>query len=246
MFKRIFANKKMNLAVFSLFAFLLLMFVFIIFVNNKEETKNVTKELSSQEIKEVIDAGNFVSKDLRLVDQSDIFISGKKPKVNIIIYEDLSNYYSAEFNETIDYIKKDFGDKILIAFRPYADKMYPNSIEANLWSQCAREQGKFFEFRDFLLQQAKNDNFSEDNYINYAKEINLDINGIDICLKNSEKLAQLEKIKNEAENFDVYGVPTIFVGSEMIVGSRSYDNSVNGSGEKLEGMRNIISRHLNN
>lgn len=243
MVKNFFNNKKITMVFTMVFLFLLIVIVLTIYSSNKD--KNIVDKMSPEEIKSVVDAGNFLSGDLRKIDDSDIVLGKKNAKVKVIVYEDLSSYYSAQFDETLGMIRKDLGDQVAIAFRPYADKMFAGSILINMWSQCANEQGKFFEARDLLLEEVKKDSLSEDSLNSYGQQIGLNIDSVNKCLQEEKYLPKLERIKDEAERFDVYGVPTVFVDNEMIVGARSFNDIVNNNGEKLEGMKNIIYRHLN-
>ena len=241
MLKNFLKDKRITTIFMIVFIFILSTFVFVIYSGNKKTVRQMTPE----EVKSVVEAGNFVASNLRGIDDSDIVLGKKNAKVKVIVYEDLSSYYSAEFDKTLDMLRREVGDKVAIAFRPYADKMFPNSIYINLWSQCANEQGKFFEARDLLLGEIESDSLSEEYLDEYSKRIGLNQGLINECLRNEKYLPKLEKMKTEAEKFDVYGVPTVFVGSEMIVGARSFDDVVGNNGEKLEGMKNIIYRHLN-
>ncbi|MCK9438518.1 MAG: thioredoxin domain-containing protein [Patescibacteria group bacterium] len=243
MIKSFFKDKRITSVFMIVFILILTMIVFAIYGGNK--IKRVVDTMSPEEVASVVEAGNFLADGLRGMDNSDIILGKKNAKIKVIVYEDLSSYYSAEFDETLDLIRREVGDDVAIAFRPYADKMFSNSVSVNLWSQCANEQGKFFEARDLLLDEVKKDSLSVDYLGDYGQKIGLNQGLIDDCLNKEKYLPRLEKIKSEAERFDVYGVPTIFVDNEMIVGARSFNDTVNNNGEKLEGMRNIIYRHLN-
>lgn len=238
-----FKDKRISAIFTVVFTFLLIMVVFVIAKSDFGKTKK-HQELSAEDIESLVAAGDFLSPSLRSVDDSDVFLGKKNADVELIVYEDLSSYYSAEFSKTIDSIRQNFGDKVLVAFRPYANKMFPLSISTNLWAQCAMEQGKFFEARKLLLKQAENETLSEEYFSNYAKEIGLNLDSLEKCVKGEKYLAKLEGLKKEAERFDVYGAPTVFVNNEMIIGARSFEDVTNGDGQNLEGMKNIISRNL--
>lgn len=243
MIKSFFKDKRITSVFMIVFILILTMIVFVISSGNKN--KRLVDSMSPEEVASVVEAGNFLADGLRGIDNSDIVIGKKNAKVKVIVYEDLSSYYSAEFDKTLDLIRREVGEDVAIAFRPYADKMFSNSVSVNLWSQCANEQGKFFEARDLLLDEVKKESLSEDYLDEYGQKIGLNQDLVNDCLNKEKYLPRLEKIKSEAERFDVYGVPTIFVDNEMIVGARSFNDTVNNSGEKLEGMRSIIYRHLN-
>lgn len=235
-------NKKTNKGLVLVLA--LVIILAILALNSYLNKRGTVRQMTSEEVESAVLAGNFVASSLRGIDNSDIVLGKKNAKVKLIVYEDLSSYFSAEFDKTLDQLRAEVGDKVAIAFRPYANKMFPNSIYVNLWSQCANDQGKFFEARDLLLSEAENDSLSEEYLDEYSQRIGLNQDLVNECLRTEKYLSKLENIKNEAERFDVYGVPTIFVDSEMIVGARPFDDIVDGDGKKIEGMKNIVYRHL--
>lgn len=241
MIKDLLKNKKNNLAFTGVFVLFLALIIFLVIKNSPGKGG---QEFSAKEKGSLVTSGNFLSPSLRLFDNSDVFLGEKDAEIEIIVYEDLSSYYSAEFNKTIDLIKQDFGDKVVIVFRPYASKMFPLSMTTNLWAQCAMDQGKFFEARSILLEKVEDETLSEEYFSAYAEEVNLDLNSLEQCVKEGRHLAKLEDLRKEAEEFDVYGAPTVFVNKEMVIGARSFEDVISGDGQKLEGMKNIISRNL--
>lgn len=242
MIEKILKDKRISFIFLLLFIFLLFMIVFIILNDNNKSDRNIN--LTEEDKQLIIKAGNFVSPNLRELSDSDFYIGKKNAQLQIIIYEDVSDYYSLEFNNTIEEIKSNFKNDFVLVFRPYINKSSLDSIYINLWLQCAGEQNKFFEARRLIFEKSSQGLLYRDDLLEYSKELSLDVEKIGACLEGEKYLSYLENIKKEAESYDVYGTPTVFVNSEMIVGSRPFEDVVNGSGEKLEGMKNIINRNL--
>ena len=236
------SKKQIGVGIVVIVFFILAITLSIRQAGNKPEGQY---QISLEEMREALNSGNFASDDLRKIDGDDIILGSKNAKLQVIVYEDLSSYYSALLDESLSAIRQDFGNEIAIAFRPYADKAFLGAISVNLWSQCANDQGKFFEARDKVFQELREDSFSEEFLPIYSEEIGLDLDILNKCLEDEKYLTRLEYLKGEAENFDVYGAPTTFVDEEMVTGARSVDDVVSSSGEQLEGLRSIVSRHLN-
>ena len=63
-------------------------------------------------------------------------------------------------------------------------------------------------------------------------------------MTNQEKLAKIEELSREAEQYEVMGAPTIFIDNEMILGARPYEDYVDSNGEQVAGLKTIISKKL--
>lgn len=237
-------NLKKVLA-FSLIV-LVAILIFIVFFFSKNYTKHLSEEETLlNDNRKAIDMNSWVpAKELRPIDESDFIWGSNKARLDIVVYEDLSDLYSSQFNDTLNLIKEKFSDKLRIAFRPVVNKSFPGSEETYLLARCAGEQNKFFEMRELLLGKVEDNILSEADFSKYTSDLKLDEAKINTCLSSEKYLPEIEAYSKEAENFGVYGSPTIFVGSEIVSGARQFQDVVNGSGENLLGMETIINRNL--
>ncbi len=239
-------NTKKSL-IFS-FIVLSLVFIFVLIFsfrlyNPKQETSEADK-LIEDNIDTISRPYYEASPDLRLIDESDTLWGDPSAKVQIIVYEDVSDFYSYEFNKTLNSIKDEFSDDIVIAFRPYTAKAFPLSRPARLFVDCAEEQERFFEARSLILEKAGEGDLSIDSFPDYANELDLDLVEMDTCFSNDEKIQRIEYLSNEARAFGVYGSPSTFVNQEMVLGARPLEDVFNGQGEFLPGMKSIVSSYL--
>lgn len=231
---------------FGALFFLILFFVIIIFfgsqnLNQKDSDKNKIIDHDSG----ATDKKTTIISSLRGVDSSDVFIGLLGSRVEVIVYEDLSDFYSVKLNESLISLKETFPDDVVIAFRPYADRAFPLSYPAYSLAKCSGEQGNFFGMRKLILEKVNNGELSEGDFLNYASSLNLNKDEISKCLADRKYFSEIEKLSKEAEGFGVFGSPVVFINKELIVGARSFDDVVNGGGEKLIGLRNIVARYLN-
>lgn len=225
---------------------LIAVFIFVVFFLSKNFRKNLKEEeILLNDNRPAIDMSTWVpAKDLRPIDKNDYFWGSSKAKLDVIVYEDLSDFYSSQFNETINLIKENFSDKVRIAFRPFISKSFPNSGPSYLLAKCAGEQDKFFEMRELILTKVSEENFSETDFSTYISDLKLDENKANQCLYSKKYAKEIEAYSKESENFGVYGSPTIFVGEEIVPGARKFNDMVSSDGENLLGMENIINKNL--
>ncbi|MFA5644437.1 MAG: thioredoxin domain-containing protein [Patescibacteria group bacterium] len=237
-----------NIKKILLASFLLLLLVFLfLFLKDDFFSKNNEEEDLLNGNKEIInEQDSNSSSELREIGDEDMIIGELTAKVQIIIYEDLSDVYSLKLNETIKSILANFSEsEVVISFRPYINKSFPMSKVIYSLVECSKEQGAFFEIRELILEKLAQNNLFEENFLDYGKEIGLDSEKLSQCLVDEKHFAKIEKVIAEEESFDIYGSPTIFVNKEVITGARSFENVINGGGEELMGMKNIIFAHLN-
>jgi protein-disulfide isomerase len=237
-------TKKIKKMLIISLGFLIFILAIIISIKKVEQNKinKITNIVENQE--DSNDYGTVIVNNLRGIDDNDVVLGNKKASVDIVVYEDLSDSYSVRFNETLNQINETFGNNVVVAFRPYASKMYPLSMPTYSFVDCAKEQGKFFEARDLILSEVENKKLAEENFIQYGQNLELNSESLKVCLSKQKYIPEIEKLSKEGENFGVFGSPTIFVNNELVIGARSFDDVENGNGEKLVGMKRIISKYI--
>lgn len=226
----------------SIFA-LVIVLIWVFFGDKIWPSHNEVNNLIKNNQENIINSSGEV-REVRGIDNSDMIIG--QNGLEIIIYEDLSDSYSVKFDKTLENIKENFSDQVIIAFRPYANKMFSLSYPTNSFMECAKEQNKFFEARELILQKVDQEILNEDDFLSYGENLNLGAEDFKMCLLNDKYISEIEKSSREAESFGVYGSPAIFVGKQLIVGARDFENVINGGGEELLGMKNIINEKLGN
>src|SRR3989344_1836893 len=92
-------------------------------------------------------------------------------------------------------------------------------------SECANEQGKFWEFHDYLFKNQQGENqeaFSKDKLIGFAGALGLNTDQFSSCL-NSEKYAKnVSDDLSAGQKAGVSGTPTTFVNGQTVVGAQPY------------------------
>ena len=95
-------------------------------------------------------------------------------------------------------------------------------------SECAREQGKFWEYHDALFdQQAKatgenSGTFSRANLIAYAERVGLHGGVFAQCLNSEKYKKRIDQDREDGKNAHVTGTPAIFIHGKKIDGAASF------------------------
>lgn len=228
------------------------------FIFNKKEiredaaAKDDKWATQAQEEEERIKAENFQDllaaeqsgyQPVRPIDENDHYQGKLDAPAQFIVYSSFECPFTPQFNKTIEQVKQEFGDKVVIAFRHFILRGDNSAMPAALAAECAAEQGKFWEMRDKLADNETRRMGAERFKIN-AAELGLDAGKFNKCADGEKYADKINNQISESESFGVVGTPTIFVNGEQIVGAVPFDDFVHSDGRAGEGMRNIITRHL--
>jgi protein-disulfide isomerase/rhodanese-related sulfurtransferase/uncharacterized membrane protein len=113
-------------------------------------------------------------------------------------------------------IRAQDGDRIRFVFRQFPlRKMHPQAEKAAEASECAAEQGKFWEAVEKLY--AEQADLSVDALKRYARELGLDQSRFDQCLDSGETASRVNQDLADGHALGVPGTPTFFIGQKMIV-----------------------------
>ena len=92
-------------------------------------------------------------------------------------------------------------------------------------SECANEQGRFWEYYDKLYQEQNGENvgvFSKENLKKFAGELNLDTAGFSQCLDSGRYAEKVQQETLEGQQAGVRGTPSVFVNSQYIENGINY------------------------
>ena len=113
-------------------------------------------------------------------------------------------------------IRAQYGDRIRFVFRQFPlSKIHPQAEKAAEASECAAQQGKFWEGLEKLY--AEQADLSEDALRRYARELGLDQSRFNQCLASGETASRVKQDLADGHALGVRGTPTFFIGQKMIV-----------------------------
>ncbi len=157
-------------------------------------------------------------------------LGDKNAKIVMIDFSDFECPFCKKyFDETYAQIKKDYIDtgKIVYYYRHFPLDFHPAAKPAALASECANEQGKFWEYHDLVFKdQAKISQKTADEVKQALKgfAISLDLNTsqFNSCLDLEKYKANVDKDQQDGVAAGVNGTPTLFVNGQAIVGAQPY------------------------
>jgi protein-disulfide isomerase len=149
-------------------------------------------------------------------------------KVTIIEFADFRCPFCEQFfTQTEPQIFKDYVDtgKVKFAFRNYAF-LGPASIVAADAAECANDQGKFWEFHDYLYknQPPESDTtmYNTDTLTQAAVTLGMNDSDFRSCLDNKKDDALATKDMTDGQAAGVTGTPTFVINGTLLVGAQPY------------------------
>jgi len=167
------------------------------------------------------------------------FLGDPKAPVTIVEFADFQCPFCGRFFQTVQvplveqYIK---AGKARFVYRHFAF-LGPESEDAALAAECAREQDKFWDYHDYLFghQQGENEGaFSKPNLKQFARAVGLDGARFDACLDQGRYLNTVRADTAAGKSYGVNGTPATFINGRLISGAQPVSAFVSVIEEELK------------
>lgn len=144
-------------------------------------------------------------------------------KVTMIEFSDFQCSFCKEFfDQTYPRLKHDYGDTIRFVYRDFPmTNVHPEAQAAAEAAECAREQGRFWEYHDALFTHQ--DQLSAKYYFELAQQLGLDQDTFGHCLRGGKYTLEVANDFGDGLNSGVQGTPTFYINGRMVVGAQPYD-----------------------
>lgn len=152
-------------------------------------------------------------------------IGNANAKITIVEFSDFECPYCAKYVlETYPQIKQAYIDtgKIKMVFKNFPLISIHSYAEiAAQASECANEQGKFWEYKEKLFQNQ--DALSASNLKMYAKDFGVNESQFNACLDSKKYANEVEQDLEDGISARVKGTPTFLIGEdEKLVGAQPF------------------------
>mgnify|MGYP001580590176 CR=1 FL=1 len=138
-------------------------------------------------------------------------LKGPVGAIKVTEYADLQcPACKASHEQIIKPMLAEYGDRIQFEFKHFPlRRIHPFALAAAEASECAADQGKFWEFID--LAYAKQDLLSTAALPEWATELQLDLSLFERCTRSNIKEELILADYSEGEKLGVSGTPSFFV-----------------------------------
>jgi protein-disulfide isomerase len=142
--------------------------------------------------------------------------------VTIVEFSDFQCPFCARVRPTLKTLSEHYGDRVRIVWKDFPlTQIHPQAFVAAQAGNCAREQGKFWEYHDklFTNQQA----LQPDYLKKYAAETGMDAAKFNACLDTAKYSDRVQQTMGVGNGLGVQATPSIFINGRMLSGAQPYE-----------------------
>lgn len=162
----------------------------------------------------------------------DPTLGNSKAKVTIVEFSDFQCPFCRRFwKETFPVLKNDYIDsgKVKFVYRDFPLQFHPGAEPAAQASECADDQGKFWEMHDKIFEEQEKQGsgtiqFGVTDLKKWARELGLNTAVFNQCLDSGKYKAEVAKDLADGQSYGVSGTPSFFINGKMLVGALPYEN----------------------
>lgn len=158
------------------------------------------------------------------VTSGDFVLGQENAPVTIVEYGDFQCPFCGKFFKDTEptlrenYIKT---GKVKFIYRDFAFLGQESLWAANA-ARCAGEQGKFWQYHDYLYNNQRGENqgaFGKNNLKSFAAALSLDGGKFDTCLDSDKYLEEIKKETKAGGESGVQGTPANFINGVLYAGA---------------------------
>jgi len=154
--------------------------------------------------------------------EDDPSLGDENAPVTIVEFSDYQCPYCGKFEqETLPELKSKYIDTglVRIVFRDFPlASIHQYAQKASEATECADEQGKFWEYHDMLFNNQ--DALAVNDLKKYAADLNLNAQQFDSCLDSGKYGDEVKKDMQDGIDYGVTGTPAFFVNGRLLEGAQ--------------------------
>jgi len=170
-----------------------------------------------------IDNPDFNEEDisLPLIYDDAISFGDKNAKVTFIQAGCFECHYTEQAAPVVKQIIEEYGDRIRFVYMDFPIKTHEYACRFAEAAHCAHEQDKFWDYYYVLFENQEKT--SDENLIQHAFNLNLDVEQFTTCLESEKYKARIERDYQNGISVGIYGTPTFFINEHVIVGPKDFN-----------------------
>lgn len=167
--------------------------------------------------------GQNLAKNLKPITNEDHIRGDKNAKVLLVEFSDFQCPFCSRVHPTLDKLVNDYKGQVSWVYKHFPlDGLHPFARKAAEASECANEQGKFWDYADQLFQNQSS--FSDNYFGQLAQTLGLDVNKFSSCLSSNKYANRVNDNSQEGNSVGITGTPGIYVNDQLVKGALPYEN----------------------
>lgn len=152
---------------------------------------------------------------------SKLSLGPQDAPVTLVEFSDFHCYFCKTVAPTLQELVKNNSGKVRLVFKHFPLPMHPGAEKTHEASECAAEQGKFWEFHNLIFQsqeRLRDPGFLEET----AQKAGLNQKAFEACLASGKYHEKVIQDALEGDQVGVNGTPAVFINGKKISGARPY------------------------
>ncbi len=159
-----------------------------------------------------------------VVTDADHVRGSKDAKITILEWSDFQCPFCERFTNDVDKILADYPNDVRQVYRHFPiDSLHPQARLAAEASECAAEQGKFWEYHDELFANQSSIAGGASYLKGVAGKLGLKQGDFDKCLDGKKYAGKVDAQYQEGVAAGVQGTPGSFLNGQALGGALPYD-----------------------
>lgn len=157
------------------------------------------------------------------ITESDHVRGNFNAPITLVEFSDFECPFCERHYPTMNQILNNYPDQVRIIYKHFPLSFHPNAQKAAESSECASEQGKFWEYHDKLFDNQPN-GFSADKFKQWAVELKLNAKKFNDCLDSDKYAQKVQADFQEGAQTGVNGTPATFINGQLVSGAMPYES----------------------
>lgn len=145
----------------------------------------------------------------------------KNAQVKLVEYSDFECPFCKRHHPTLKQILAEYGDTVSLEYKHFPLNFHPNAQKAAEASECAAEQGKFWEFHDAVFEDQLALGIPQ--YKEWVAKAGLNTRQFNNCLDSGKYAAKVQSEYQEGQTKGVQGTPATFINGQLVSGAQPYE-----------------------
>tara|TARA_Y100000310_G_scaffold345864_1_gene471812 strand:+ start:7374 stop:8120 length:747 start_codon:yes stop_codon:yes gene_type:complete len=161
--------------------------------------------------------------DMEALLDDDEFEGNADAPITIVEFSDFECPFCGRFyTDTLGQLREKYVEtgKVKIIFRDFPLSFHPEATPAAEASECAADQGKFWEFHDLIFENQTT--MSAASYKQWAADLGLDTEQFNSCVDDGTHAAEVRADFAAGQAAGVSGTPTFFINGQKVVGAQPF------------------------
>ncbi len=138
--------------------------------------------------------------------------------VTIIEFSDFQCPYCSRFHDTMKEVMANYQTDVKWVYKHFPlDSIHPYARKAAEASECAGEQGEFWQYADGLYENQSK--IAPDYFAELAQEVGLNVDQFTNCLDSDKYADKVEADYQEGRSLGISGTPGGFINGEVLGGA---------------------------